>query len=425
MTLPLLLVAPAAAQHEGHPPEPAEQAAPPTDTGRRLYQSDMALMTGRTTQHEAPAPPGWTWMDTGVGRLVFNDQGGPSGDRDLESTNWNMVMGHHRLGPGRLTLMLMNSLEPQTVADAGSPQLFQTGETFAGQPLVDHQHAHDFFMNLSATWRVPFGDASAAWVQLAPVGEPALGPTAFMHRASSGENPAAPLGHHWQDSTHITNNVVTLGGGHGPWTLEASAFHGAEPDDHRWDIEGGELDSFAGRVYLRLRGGWSAQVSSGRLEQPEELVPGDVTRTTASVHYGAEGDRPVAASVVWGRNDEEHGVSDSFLLEAAYAVTRSDHVFGRAEYVEKDEQLLATKQLPPEGQPVELAAIRALTLGYLRAIELFDAVETGVAVDVTVYDYPGALDDAYGDSPASVHLFVRLRWTAGSGGAQHGQHAHG
>jgi hypothetical protein len=423
-TLLLLLGVPAAAQHQGHhpDPEPAEPAEAQTDTGRHLYQSDMALMAGRTAQHEAPAPPGWTWMVTGVGRLVLNDQGGPSGDRDLESTNWNMVMGHHGLGPGRLTLMLMNSLEPQTVDEAGSPQLFQTGETFEGQPLVDHQHAHDFFMNLSATWRLPLGDASAAWVQLAPVGEPALGPTAFMHRASSGENPSAPLGHHWQDSTHITNNVLTLGGGHGPWTLEASVFHGAEPDDQRWDLEGGELDSFSGRLHLRLGRGWSAQVSSGRLEQPEQLVPGDVTRTTASVHYGAEGDRPFAASAVWGRNDEEHGVSDSFLLEAAYAATRSDHVFGRAEYVDKDEQLLATKDLPPEGQPVELAAIRALTLGYLRAIHVPGRVETGVAVDVTVYDYPGALDDAYGDSPAAVHLFVRLRWTVGSGGAPH---AHG
>ena len=385
-------------------------------------------MTGRTTQDDmlmGHTAPGWTWMVTGIARAVLNEQGGRSGERAFESTNWNMLMGQHDLGPGRLTLMLMSSLEPATIQDEGSPQLFQTGEAFEGRPIVDHQHAHDFFMNLSATWRAALSQRSAVWVQLAPVGEPALGPTAFMHRASSGENPSAPLGHHWQDSTHITSNVVTLGGGIGRWTLEASAFHGAEPDEQRWDIDGGDLDSYAARVGMRLGHGYSAQVSWGHLEQPEALVPGDTTRTTVSVHYGAAGDRPFAASVVWGRNDEDHGTSDSYLVEAAYAVTSADQVFGRAEYVEKDEQLLATKSLPPEGQPVDLAAIRALTLGYLRTIDISGPLETGIAFDFTFYRFPDTLDDAYGDSPVSAHMFVRLRWTAESPGhAHHAAHMH-
>ena len=410
------------AQHAGHAPEPTEQHEE-QEAKRRLYPTEMALMAGMTPRDPMAGMqmPGWAWMVTGVARLALNDQGGPSGERDVESSNWNMLMGHHDLGSGRLTLMLMNSLEPATFEDDGSPELFQTGEAFEGRPLVDHQHAHDFIMNLSATWRAPLGKRSAAWAQLAPVGEPALGPTAFMHRASSGENPTAPLGHHWQDSTHITYNVITLGGGWGPLALEGSVFHGEEPDEDRWNIDGGDLDSFSGRLTLRLRGGFSAQLSRGHLEDPEELVPGDLDRTTASIHYGATGERPLAATLVWGRNDEEHGVSNSFLIEGAYAITVVDQVFARVEYVEKDQELLATKQLGAEAEPVELASIRAFTAGYLRDFELWNVIRTGLGADLTAYRFPDALDESYGDSPISVHLFVRVRWIRGSRG--HGEHA--
>ena len=384
-----LLLLPALAQHESHEHHAPAQERP------GLFQSDMALMTGTTPRDPMGGMEvsGWSWMDTGVARLVLNDQGGPSGATVFESSNWNMVMGHHDLGPGRLTLMMMNSLEPATLHDDGSPQLFQTGETFQGRPNVDRQHAHDLFMNLSGTWRIPLGEASALWAVLAPVGEPALGPTAFMHRASSGENPSAPLGHHWQDSTNITSNVITVGGGVGPIAVEASAFHGREPDEHRWGIDGGGIDSYAGRLTFRSRGPWSAQVSYGRLEDPEALEPGDLKRTTASVHYGASGDRPLAISFVAGRNDEEHGISDAFLLEGAYAITRVDQVFARVEWVEKDETLLQTKELG-DAEPVPLAEIRALTVGYLRDLELFRRVQTGIGMDLTLYGFPDSLEPA-------------------------------
>ena len=394
----------------------SEHQHAPEPKGPTLFQSDMALMAGMTPRDPMAdmKMAGWSWMVMGVARIVFNDQGGPSGATVGESTNWNMVMGHHDLGPGRLTLMMMNSLEPATLHDDGSPQLFQTGEAFQGRPLVDRQHAHDFFMNLSATWRWPFGAEAAVWIQAAPVGDPALGPTAFMHRASSGENPASPLGHHWQDSTHVTSSVVTLGGGWGSWALEGSGFHGEEPDEHRWGIDGGGLDSYSGRLAYRGRGPWSAQVSYGRLEDPEQLEPGDLKRTTASIHYRARGDGPIAASLIWGRNDEEHGVSDGLLLEGAYAVTGRDQVFARTEYVEKNQTLLATKALPPEGEPVDLAAIRALTLGYLR-----DLPYVGIGGDITVYDYPSGLEGAYGEHPLAAHVFLRFRWSLGSHGGTH------
>jgi len=332
----------------------------------------------------------------------------------------------------------MSSFEPATLHAGGSPQLFQTGETFEGRPLVDHQHPHDFLMNLSATWRRPLGAHGAAWVQGALRGEPALGPTTFMHRASAGENPSAILSHHFQDSTHITDEVVTLGAGWRWVSLEGSVFHGQEPDEGRWDLDFGAIDSWSTRVKLHLGGGWSGQVSHGVLNEPEALNPGDVKRTTASLHYGERGDRPFAASFVWGRNRESHGTFNGFLLEGAYQATTVDHFYLRGEQADRDLDLLVFKGGPPvtrvmlEEQAAPLldrrTSVRALTLGYLRDLHHFKGagplapVHVGLAADLTLYDFESLLDATYGESPLSVHVFLRVRWGAPHGGGGHGAH---
>jgi hypothetical protein len=431
----LALAAPAAWAQHVHPspspeppsaPAPAHPAPPPT-----LFQSEMAPMAGMTAG-AAPhgAGPGWSRMAMGLARLQYNRQGGPSGDAALESSNWIMVMAQRPWLAGTLTLMMMNSLEPATFHDGGMPQIFQTGETFGGRPLVDRQHPHDLFMNLSATWRRPIGEYGAAWVQLAPVGEPALGPAAFMHRASSGENPAAPLGHHWQDSSHITSTVITAGGARRRFVLEGSTFHGKEPDEGRWDLDGGAPDSFAARLKVRLGGGWSGQVSHAFLKNPETLSVGDARRTTASLHYGAGGDRPIAASAVWGQNREVHGISDALLVEAAWQLTAGDQLYGRAEYVEKESELLLNKGISERDQHGHAhgfaAVVRpsvpvgAMTFGYLRNMGLLRGANLGLGADVTVYQFGASLRAAYGDMPVSTHAFLRLRW-----GRPHGGHAMG
>jgi hypothetical protein len=373
--LVVLASAPAAAQHEGH-------GSTHTET-----------QSGNDESY-------WSWSLSGVARLVYNHQGGPAGDEVVESTNWNMITVDRRAGMGTLTLMMMNSLEPETLPDEGSPQLFQTGETFEGEPLVNRQHPHDFFMNLSATYRMKTAKG-AMWVAAAPVGEPALGPTVFMHRPSSGENPAAPLGHHWQDATHITYNVFTLGGQWRPVTVELSVFHGEEPDEDRWDIDGGEIDSGSGRIRFQLRRNWSAHASIGFLNDPEALEEGDVIRTTASLEYGAKGNRPLAAMFLWGRNDEDHGVSDALLAEAAWNGRPRDHLFSRIEYVEKD--------------GFGLGDVMAFTGGYLRDVWLWEGLALGAGADVTFYHYDDDLSPTYGSSPISTHLYLRLGWNLPSG----------
>lgn len=402
-------------QHADHAMGPA--AASPAES-RNLFESDMSRMAGMGPRDpmQGMDRPGWTWMTMATARLLYNDQGGPSGDSTVESSNWTMVMAQRRLGSGLLTLMSMNSLEPATVGGSGSPQLFQTGEAFEGRPLVDRQHPHDFFMNLAATYRRPIREHGAAWVQFAAVGEPALGPTAFMHRASAGENPTSPLSHHWQDSSHITSTVLTAGGAWKRVVLEVSAFHGKEPDEARWDITLGALDSASARLKLSLANGWSAQVSYGFFNEAERLEPGDLRRTTASLHYGAEGDRPLAASLVWGRNREEHGVSDSLLFEGAYQLGRRDHLYARLESVEKDLDLLETKTLEEHHEEEDDSAwIRAATVGYVRDFAIFEKLRAGLGADVTVYRFPSHLHEAYGEDPLSFHVFLRVRWNQGHG----------
>jgi hypothetical protein len=264
------------------------------------------------------------------------------------------------------------------------------------------------------------------WLQVAPVGEPALGPVAFMHRASAGENPTAPLGHHWLDSTHITSSVITVGGGRGRIGVEASVFHGREPDEHRWNLDGGRLDSVSARVKVLIARGWSAQLSRGFVKDAERLVEGDLRRTTASVHYGEEGDRAVALSFLWGRNAEDHGTSDALLAEGAWQASAHDHLFARLEWVEKDRELLATKHLHVDGGAHGEASgeaatvpVRALTAGYVRTLAVRGSVNVGLGADVTVYAVDPALREAYGTRPVSTHVFARVRW-----GRPHGVHAH-
>jgi len=395
---------------QGEPQHPTGGVSP--DSERNLFQSDMTVMNGMVpVEPMAGMRMPWHLMAMGIATGGYDSQGGPSGGQEGDSVNWNMLHLQGSLGPGLLSVMMMNSLEVVTFPKAGSHELFQTGESYQGRPLVDRQHPHDFFMNLSATYRYPLGPEAGVWLQVAPVGEPAIGPTAYMHRASAGENHTAPISHHWQDSTHIIFNVITLGGGWRWFAFDASVFHGEEPDEHRWNIDGGAIDSASGRLRVLLPAGWSGQVSYAFLKNPEPAEPGDLHRVSASVSYGAAGDRPLAVSLIWGRNIEPAApTSDSVLLEGAYQITALDQVYGRAEWVQKDEFLLRTKHLPPPDLPVRLADVAAFTAGYFRDFRLVRGLDTGLGGDVTLYAFPRSLEPAYGSSPVSGHVFVRLRW---------------
>src|ERR1700740_157013 len=227
----------------------------------------------------------WELMAHGVLFLTYNQQGGPRGVGKAESVNVLMLMEQHKLGKGTLLLRQMFSAESLTSPHPGFPLLFQTGETYHGQPLVDHQHPHNVFAELSALYTLPVSEKISWLLYGGPSGEPALGPVTYLHRQSASENPAAPLSHHLQDSTHTSFGVVTTGIIIDRFKIEGSAFNGREPNEERWSIQLAPLDSWAGRVSIAPTRNWTAQYSYGRLQHPEAAEPGNEKRQSASVEY--------------------------------------------------------------------------------------------------------------------------------------------
>ena len=208
-------------------------------SGSAFAQTTNAPAAEHQHVHEAPAQTAsWHVMQDGVAFLTYNRQGGSRGGRDFGSQNWWMGMAQRRAGTGTLQLNLMLSLDPITLGNDGYREIFQAGETLDGRPLIDRQHPHDALMQAAIVWRTPVGGGNTLTLAGAPVGEPALGPVAFMHRASAVENPTAPLSHHTLDATHIAMGVLTAGLDRGPWTIESSLFQGREPDEQRWDSHG-------------------------------------------------------------------------------------------------------------------------------------------------------------------------------------------
>ena len=228
----------------------------------------------------------WMLMFHGVGFLNVQQQTGPRGADKVFSTNWLMPMAQRRLGPGTFTARTMLSFEPATITGRYFPELFQQGETAFGKPIVDGQHPHNFFMELAVLYDLYLGEQSLLSFYVAPVGDPAMGPTAYPHRASASEDPLAALGHHLEDSTHISDDVITMGLTHKILRLEASGFHGREPDENRWTIEAGAIDSWSTRLTVQPGQNWSGQYSFAHLTSLEALQPNDdVQRMTASVMY--------------------------------------------------------------------------------------------------------------------------------------------
>jgi hypothetical protein len=392
---------------------------PPTVRALGMF-AFLALTPSNTRAQQMEMPTdasGWHVMQEGVFIGMFNHQGGPRGGDEFKFPNWWMGMFGRRIGSSHLTVNTMLSLDPATVGKKGYREIFQIGETFEGQPLVDRQHPHDFFMQLAAVWRVPIGAGTGFTVAGAPVGEPALGPVAFMHRASTGENPLAPLSHHTFDSTHIAFGVVTAALDRGPWMFEASAFNGREPDEHRWDFDFGRLDSFSGRVWFRPSDEWEFQVSSARLREPEELEPGDIIRTTGSVSWlKRSGEDFTAVTVAVGHNGKDHGDQSSLLGEAAHRVGRTA-IYGRFEAHQVETSKLSSL-VPPD----QIDSVWEFTVGGLRDVLRWRGVQGGVGAGITLYAVPEALELTHGERPVSFQLFFRLRPVAGVMGRMWNMH---
>lgn len=217
----------------------------------------------------------------------YDYQSGARGDRQFTSSNWIMLMAQHSLWDGQFTARAMLSAEPLTTGGkSGFPMLLQTGEAVGGVALHDRQHPHDLFMEMALKYNHALTQDLGFELYLAPSGEPALGPVAFPHRLSASANPFAVLGHHWQDSSHISFGVITAGIYTRQVKLEGSWFNGREPDENRYDFDFRAPDSYSARLSFNPTEALSFQVSYGYLKSPEEIEPDvSVQRITASALY--------------------------------------------------------------------------------------------------------------------------------------------
>jgi hypothetical protein len=416
---------------EVHGRDPQTQ---PTQGPTEQQKMDMAGMQGMemsVTPDWMPSPydssgtgwqpaatPGHAWMKSvgawevmahGVVFVDYNQQGGPRGEGKAESENWLMLMEQRSLWQGSILFREMFSAESLSSPHPGFPELFQTGETYHGQPLVDHQHPHNVFSELALYYTHPIGVPikEKVWWEFygAAVGEPALGPVAYVHRASASELPLAPLSHHLQDSTHISFGVITTGLVVDRFRIEGSVFNGREPDEKRYTIQFAPLDSWSARLSVAASKNWTMQYSYGRLEHPEALEPGSQRRQTASVEYV----RPFArgswaTSLVWGR---VHQVFDNhnlngYLLETTANFKLRNYVFSRMELVDKDE-------LFPDNPLLPSFRIGAYTFGGARDLVQSRLWQLAMGTDVTFYSKPSTLDSAYGKNPVSFQIFLRVR----------------
>jgi hypothetical protein len=452
----------ASADHSGHMTMGGHQMMIMATVTGGPFRAMQAIGSGTSLQPASTNVPMWHFMPGGWSIMLhmdlkvgYSNQGRPRGIQKAESENWFMGMAEHKLGPGQLMLRAMVSAEPLTAPHGGFPLLFQTGETYRKQGIIDAQHPHDVFMELAAMYTIPLSERVSVQFYGGPVGEPALGPTAFMHRASASENPAAPISHHWQDATHITHGVVTAGVTAGLFKFEGSLFHGAEPDEDRLGIDLGKLDSYSFRAWFTPTPNWAIQFSFGHLVHPEELYNLNFERKTASIAYNRPFRRGSwASTLIWGRDHDSFGNTNSYLFESTLNFIEKNHLYTRLELVDKTAllaeniwgrpgvagcQLLPAGAAPPppppipfflKGLPVEkhhlpppppgnndpcpailnrAFRVGEFTFGGVRDVVSTRAIRFGIGTDMTLYHKPRELDPIYGQSPVSFRVFLRFR----------------
>jgi hypothetical protein len=354
----------------------------------------------------------WNLMAHGFVFAQYDHQSGSRGDEQFGSLNWAMVMASHSLAGGRFQVRTMLSLDPASVTARGYPLLLQSGESYRGERLHDRQHPHDFWMELAAMYERPINDRFGVSLYAAPSGEPALGPVAFMHRPSAMDNLAAPLAHHWQDATHVSFGVVTVGLFTHDWKIEASAFNGREPDEHRWNFDPIRLDSYSARATFNPTVDWSFTAGYGFVKSPEAMNPEEsIHRVTASALHG----KPIgvdgqwASAIIWGANSSSATTrtTHSVTAETEAILDSRNTVLGRAEFVQKTAEDLSL------GTRFSLADefnVGALSVGYIRELLRVSSATFGLGALATLNFVPSELQNEYGSRhPTGLMVFARLR----------------
>lgn len=328
------------------------------------------------------------------------------GDKQFDAPNWFMAMGQRKTGQnGLFATGLMLSLDPFTMGGNGYPLLFQSGETWKNEPLIDRQHPHDLFSSLYASYSQQLNENADVFLYLGYPGEPAIGPVAFMHRPSALTNPDAPLGHHWQDATHITFGVATAGYRYKKLKAEASIFTGREPDEERYNFDKPLMDSYAGRLSYNASTSLALQVSSAFLKSPEAVNPNqDVMRYSVGAIHSIKN---INSTIAWGLNDAggDH-LEHSFLAESNAQLNKMN-VYFRYEFVQKSSDELGITATD-DVHDHEILNIHALTAGLSH--QLFSSFNTtfNLGAQGTVNFINKDLEKHYGEMPFSAEIYLRV-----------------
>jgi hypothetical protein len=411
----------------------AEPASTPAAMLMSSYRGWMLMLHGSafiadTQQHAATnpsVPPSGTCQQFNVPCTSPVVRGGDK----LFSTNWIMPMAMRQLGPGQLTLRTMLSLEPATISGRQYSELFQQGETAFGKPIIDGQHPHNFFMELAALYDIHLGEQTLLSFYAAPIGDPAIGLTAYPHRLSASEDPIAALGHHQEDSTHIAYNVLTAGLTWRWLRFEESGFHGGEPSEQRWGFQpspnGHAIDSYSSRITFSPTPNWSSQYSIAHIVSPEALYPGEnQQRQTASIMYN----RPFgnltsdgthtgnwSSTLLWGRtlSLSDNSKENSYLLESLLNFHTRNYVWTRIENAGRSNELLISPDspLPPNFSETPIGHVAAYTIGYDRDFHIAPHLTAAPGAQFTSYTTPEVLISTYGHHPFGAIAFVRFRIT--------------
>jgi hypothetical protein len=348
----------------------------------------------------------WSLMGHAVLNGVYSTQGGPRGDDKAFVSGMVMGMAKRDFANGD-TLQFKAMLSPDPLmGKTGYPLLLASGETADGEhPLVDRQHPHDLFMELSASYSVRLSDRSSLFLYGGLPGGPAFGPPAFMHRMSIMDSPEAPITHHWLDSTHITFGVLTAGLIYENVKVEASRFNGREPDQFRYNVETGPLDSTAVRLSWNPTPELSLQGSWAHLKSPEQLaLDEDSTRWSASGIYTKRlGEESWwSTTLAWGRRSSDHDDLDAFALESAVRM-RDWTIFGRAERTENNELE------SDHGHHGPIYRVGKVSLGTVRDFRVARNVKLGLGGLYAFNFVPAALEQEYGGDPQGAMVFLRLK----------------
>jgi len=343
--------------------------------------------------------------------LQFVREFGLRGNYQLGSVNWLMADAARPLAGGTFRARSMASPEFFTLTRAGYPQLLQVAQPYRGGTLTDRMHPHELVSEAAVMYDRALSGAWRASIYLAAVGEPALGPVAYLHRPSAANDPTAPLGHHAQDVTHESFGVATVGLFTRRMHLEASVFNGAHPNEVRtnFDYTGARFNSFAARLTVNPSARWSVSGSAAYLAAAggAHAHEGLHRFGVALMSVVPRGPGAWSTSLIWGANmpADTRRVLHSALLETNIELDAGNSVFGRAEYVTRTAEELALV-----GSVSAEVDVGSLALGYARRVAAVRGVEAWLVGRGHADFVPEQLRLFYGSrTPTGVIVSLQLR----------------